>query len=386
MFLPIGTDRPLRRPTLVNHLLIAACVVVFLIQVTTQPETGTSRWMIETTLDPRHFRWWNLLSYQFLHGGPMHLLGNMLFLWVFGPNIEDRLGRLAYLGFFLMGGAAAGGLHALFESSPVIGASGSIAAVTGAYIVFFPRTHIRVLLFFFLIGVYSIPSLWFIGFAIARDLFFQGVESTGGGASGVAHLAHLGGYAFGIGVASALLALRVVPREPYDLVSLMKQAKRRRDFRAVAATGRSPWEHEGNRVRRAGREPADRAREELSRRRAALAEAVRTKDRRSAIERYLALSAEAPVASLGDGPQLELARWLFEDGHYPEADAAFAAFLDQNKSGPEADRVRLMRALIGARYAHDPAGAMAHLDKINPQRLTPDETALFEALRAEVTP
>lgn len=383
MFLPIGTERPLTRPTLVNHLLIGGCVAVFLMQVATRTSGEVADWEWSAMLRPGDVVWWNLLSYQFMHGDFMHLLGNMLFLWVFGPNIEDRLGRLGHLGLFLVGGIAAGGAHLAFDQSPVLGASGSIAAITGAYIVFFPRTHIRVLLFFIFIGVFNIPSVWFIGFAIARDLFGLGI---GGGNSGVAHLAHLGGYGFGFGVAMLLLATKVTAREPYDLLTLGRQAKRRRDFKSATASGRSPWAHETPAsVRKPAKERPDPARDEMVRQRAAIATAVRAGERDTAIALYSALAQKSPDVSMTRAVQLELAGWLFERAEHAQADDAYERYLRQNASDSEADRVRLMSALIRARYTNKRDGAVQRLGEINPERLSAEERNLYDALREETT-
>jgi len=362
----------------VNHVLIGVCVFVFLVQLVTQGE-GPARWQIDAMLRPGDLVWWNLISYQFLHGGFMHLAGNMLFLWVFGPNIEDRLGRIGHLALFLVGGVAAGGLHATFDENPVIGASGSIAAITGAYMVFFPRTHIRVLLFFFIIGVYSIPSIWFIGFAIARDLFWTGVGGTN-----VATLAHLGGYGFGFSVAMTLLATKVVPREPYDLFSLGRQAKRRREFKAVAASGRSPWSHETPAKPRAKRDARlERESEELAASRAAISSAARGNDRETAMRLYLQLASERPEAVLNRALQLDLAGWLFESGRHAEADEAYGRFLAKHPQDAEAHRVRLLSALIRARYLDQGSAALDRLKKVDRSRLNEQEQALHDALRAE---
>src|SRR5690606_10854959 len=121
----------------------------------------------------------------------LHVLGNMLILWVFGTSVEDRLTRWWFLAFYLVGGAAAGAAHALLESSPALGASGAVAAVTGAAIVLFPRSNVKCIVFFFIIGIFNIPAWIFIAFAIAKDIFFAGL---GGG--NVAYFAHLGGYAY----------------------------------------------------------------------------------------------------------------------------------------------------------------------------------------------
>ncbi|MFG0274991.1 MAG: rhomboid family intramembrane serine protease, partial [Phycisphaerales bacterium] len=262
MFLPVGTDRPLRRPTVVNHALIVANIAAFMAMTIALPrgDEEQARALSSLWLHPAadQFNWWTLITYQFLHDpqGFAHILGNMLFLFVFGPNVEDRLGRFGYLAFYLAGGVAAGLAHIAFEAGPVIGASGSIAAVTGAYMTFFPRTRIRVLVFFFIIGIYWIPSVWFIGFAIARDFLFQGFAPD----DGVARLAHLGGYAFGIGVCLALLWFKVLSREPYDLFSLASHAQRRRRFKELASKGQAGWSHgdapgEPKRARKRDSEP-----------------------------------------------------------------------------------------------------------------------------------
>ena len=379
MFLPIGTDRPLKRPTLVNHLLVGACVAVFMAQLASRGTDGASHWESAAMVHPQNIVWWTLLSYQFLHANFMHLAGNMLFLWVFGPNIEDRLGRLGYVALYLVGGMAAGGLHAAFDRNPVIGASGSIAAVTGAYIVFFPRTHIRVLLFFFLIGVYNIPAAWFIGFAIARDLFWTGVGGTN-----VATLAHLGGYGFGITTALTLLATRVVPREAYDLFSLGKQAKRRRDFKAAAAAGHTPWSHEAPaRIRTTPAERPDPRATEIAERRAAIRAKADSGDKDAALRLYLELVHEHPASAMPRALQLDLAGWLFEAGKHSEADAAYALFLDKNPADAESNRVRLISALIRARYLKTASAARERLNAIQAPRLSEEERSLFETLRQE---
>src|SRR5262249_20133954 len=140
-----------------------------------------------------HFRPWTLVTHAFLHAGWLHLLGNMVFLWVFGPNVEDRFTRIGVLIFYLVGGAAAGGAHALLEASPALGAGGAIAAVTGAYIVLFPRTLIKCIVFLIIIGIFQIPAWIFIVLAIAKDMVWVGLPTDN-----VARFAHLGGYAFGM--------------------------------------------------------------------------------------------------------------------------------------------------------------------------------------------
>src|SRR6185295_16297365 len=146
MLIPLGTDRSLRRPTLVNHVLVGLNVAAFIAKLVlekVQPDTYASL-QAQLWLDPRHFHWWALLSSAFLHANFMHVAGNMIFLWVFGPNVEDRFGRVGYPVFYLLGAVVSGGLQVTFyKDNPVLGASGAIAAVTGAYLVLFPHTRIK---------------------------------------------------------------------------------------------------------------------------------------------------------------------------------------------------------------------------------------------------
>jgi len=158
---------------------------------------------------PNKSIWLSILSAMFLHGGWLHLGGNMLFLWIFGDNVEDALGEVGYLAFYLVGGIAAGALQFVLAPNstiPNVGASGAIAAVLGAYIVLYPRARILTAVFFFLITVIELPALAVLGLWFVLQLF-QGVSGLAADVnSGVAYWAHVGG--FGFGVVIALLFLR----------------------------------------------------------------------------------------------------------------------------------------------------------------------------------
>jgi len=143
-----------------------------------------------TPLYPSKAVYLGALTSIFLHGGLLHLLGNMWMLWIFGNNIEDRLGHFKYLAFYLVGGLVATGAHFAVQPSstvPVVGASGAIAAVMGAYVVWFPNAPIRTLVFYFL---RDISAKWFLGIWFITQ-FFTAANS------GVAWMAHVGGFAFG---------------------------------------------------------------------------------------------------------------------------------------------------------------------------------------------
>ena len=139
-----------------------------------------------------------LISSMFMHGGWMHLVGNMLFLWVFGDNIEATVGSFNFLLFYFIGGLFASAGHIISDPDsmiPTVGASGAIAAVLGAYLVMFPKSQIKML---FLLGMrtFKIPAMLFLGFWIAQQLWSGFTTSTEGG--GTAWWAHIGGFIFGV--------------------------------------------------------------------------------------------------------------------------------------------------------------------------------------------
>ena len=158
---------------------------------------------------------------MFLHGGFMHLAGNMLFLWVFGDNVEYRFGRIQFLAFYLGAGIAAVWAQTLVSSNstiPMIGASGAIAGVLGAYLLLFPFSRVTTLVIMGLIFVTRVPALLLLGFWVALQVF-SGIGSLvpNSPAGGVAYFAHLGGFAAGLAVVTAYHLLRgepLIPRRP----------------------------------------------------------------------------------------------------------------------------------------------------------------------------
>jgi membrane associated rhomboid family serine protease len=144
----------------------------------------------------------SILTSMFMHGGFMHLAGNMLYLWIFGDNIEDFLGRVKYVIFYLVSGLAAVGVFTLTSwgsTVPLVGASGAIAGVLGAYMVLYPRARVHTIIFFGFITHVRIPAKILLGFWFILQLF-QGLPdlvADGASSGGVAWFAHVGGFAFG---------------------------------------------------------------------------------------------------------------------------------------------------------------------------------------------
>lgn len=360
VLIPLGVDRPLKRRSAINPSILAAMVVAYFIQLLAQAADAdvADRLLAHLALDPDRATPWSYVTYAFLHdpSSPFHLMFNALFLWVFGPSVEDRLGRIGYPAFFLLGAAASGFAHTLVSHAPVIGASGAISGVGGAFLVLFPRTRIKTFCFFIIVGFLSIPAYWFIAIAIIRDFAPLGLDIS----DGVAHAAHLGGYLFGIATAAGLLAAGVLKREPhYDLVSILRHRSRRQGFTAARRiqSGRAPTDKA---------EPADP--DPLALARAAVTEALGRADIPGAIGAYRALLAQharSPGAlALSRRAQYDLANHIFQSGDHALAAAAYQGFLDAYPRDPEAADVKLLLATIRARYLNDPVGAKALLHEI----------------------
>jgi membrane associated rhomboid family serine protease len=160
---------------------------------------------------PSHLQAWEtVFTSMFMHGSILHIAGNMLFLWIFGNNIEDAMGPIKFIGFYLVGGVAALALQVAIgpnSTAPTIGASGAIAAVLGGYIVLYPHARVLTLVFIFLFfTVIELPAAVMLGIWFAEQALFGAANLTNptGGGGGVAYFAHVGGFAFG------LLAVRVL--------------------------------------------------------------------------------------------------------------------------------------------------------------------------------
>jgi membrane associated rhomboid family serine protease len=154
--------------------------------------------------------WFTALSSMFMHGGLLHIGGNMLFLWVFGNNVEDAMGRVKFLAFYIVGGLAAMALQVAVgpnETVPSVGASGAVAAVLGGYLLLYPRARVLTLVFLFVFFTFiQIPAMFFLVIWFGEQVlfgYFNQVNPTGGG-GGVAYFAHIGGFLFGVLTVKAL--------------------------------------------------------------------------------------------------------------------------------------------------------------------------------------
>src|SRR5438128_241947 len=220
---PVGDDRVSGGPApLVTLGLVVLNVLVFLFEVS-QPAGALQSFIQAGGVVPREYKlardlaptiplpfWTTLVTSMFLHGGWLHLGGNMLYLWIFGDNLEKMMGHARFLVFYLACGIAAGLTHIFFSGAsniPTVGASGAISGVLGGYLVLFPRNRVRVLTRG---GIVALPAIVVLGFWIVIQLI-NGIGSLAvtTATGGVAYMAHIGGF-----VAGLVLVRLMSPRRP----------------------------------------------------------------------------------------------------------------------------------------------------------------------------
>jgi tetratricopeptide (TPR) repeat protein len=292
----------------------------------------------------------------------------MLFLWVFGNAVNDRFGNVGYLAFYLAGGELAGvGYLLLAGNAPVLGASGAISAVTGAYLVLFPRARVTLLLWFYVVTTFEMSSIYFLLFQFVTNLWMSlDINmTTGAVAGGVAYVAHSAGYVFGIVIALLLLATRVLPRDVFDLLNLFRSAHRRSQFRRMVVEGYVPFRtadpgqelrdrHQRRFVesRTVGSRPDDTAAAQELELRKAISESLAKHDLASAARQYLQLVQIAQDAVLSRQNQLDVANQLMDQQLYPVAADAYERFIRSYGDYEHIADIDLMLGLIYSRYLH----------------------------------
>ncbi len=198
--IPLKDDNPRSRRPFVNIALIASNIVVFYYEITLGFNYMFERYALNSVNIIQGENLATLVTSMFLHGGFMHLLGNMLYLWIFGDNIENYLGHVRYIFFYVICGLCAAFAHIFLagvSETPMVGASGAISGVLGAYLVKYPRARILVLIPYFFLIVQKIPALFVLGFWFFIQLFW-GLTSMPTEGGGIAFWAHVGGFVAGL--------------------------------------------------------------------------------------------------------------------------------------------------------------------------------------------
>lgn len=200
--IPIKDNIPSRKRPFITIAFIVINVVVFIYEMSLGRDVNT--FIFHFGMIPRNIvagqGIHTLFTSMFLHGGFWHILGNMLYLWIFGDNVEDAFGHFGFLAMYLVTGLAGSAAHiltAVGSKVPTIGASGAVSGVLGAYFILYPRAQVLALVpIFFFIRFMALPAFIFLGFWFFLQLLY-GASSMGGGA-GVAFFAHIGGFVVGV--------------------------------------------------------------------------------------------------------------------------------------------------------------------------------------------
>jgi len=254
--IPLRDTTPTRNVPVVNNTIIGINVVVFILQLSLGAEGN--KFIFTYGLVPARYsipqlsayfsapqQIFSFVSFMFLHGGFWHLLGNMWSLYIFGDNVEDRLGPLRYLMFYLICGVASGVSHLLLNwhsNLPTIGASGAIAGVMGAYFILHPRSKILTLIPIFFIPYFiEIPAYVFLGLWFA--LQFISATASQGQAGGVAWWAHIGGFIFGIIFLKIIIILALPGAQPPAAIRRVTARKKSPHLQVIRPVGPGPDPH-----------------------------------------------------------------------------------------------------------------------------------------------
>ena len=327
---PLGFVRPDTTDPLVQDYIRAVIqatgvppsqrVVAAIVRGLSQGDLFGFRWGFRPS-DPQFI---TLFTAMFLHGGFFHLAGNMLFLWIYGDNVEHRLGRFPFLAAYLGTGIAATMVHALFNGGsllPVVGASGAISGVLGCYFIWFPRNRVRlwVMLFPFFMNVLHAPARLVLGFYLLADNLLPFLISSGTGGTGVAYGAHIGGFLGGLVLASTV---------------------NRRSLRVHPAEARANVGHP---------------------RPGSLVDLIEDGDYEAAARNYVGLSSGETRRLLSERHSMMLGTWMAAKGHPHAALVLFQRHLRDYPIGPAAADAHVSAGLLQLRTFGQPTAAYQHL-------------------------
>jgi len=366
MLVPYGVDNPMRRLPLMNWALIAANVALFGLQV-----YGEVDITVYGTV-PAHLRWYQPLTSAFLHSGIVHLAMNMIFLWTFGNNVNDKLGHWRYLGLYLVFAYASDLGHALMATGliarvPCIGASGAVFGVVGAYLAFYPINDVKMWYFLFIfMGTFRCSAFWIIGFYVAWDVY----HAVNGTAGAVAVFAHLTGFAAGLAAGMLFLRRNWVERDDYDLLARLtgrhKWAKRFSRSEALASV--APADEDTER-----RALADRMRRHL-------ASQVEARQLEAACETYRGFVRTYPGEALDSHTHIELANWLLKARRLPEAAAALHHFAVTHPRHEQAADALYSAGVLYVRHLAQPQRGRALLSQAARLLMNPEKASRAAAL------
>lgn len=219
MIIPYSTEVLIKKWPFSNLAIMGGCIVSFVVLLAGGISLPVLEAMVLTGWNPV-----GLIGHQFIHAGLWHLLFNMLYLWVFGNAVCEKIGNLAYAGTFLLAGVAAGGIHNIMDGDPAVGASGAINGIVGLYLVLYPINRINCFYWFFRPGTFDISGFWLIIFWLMVDVWhaFSGAET------GIAYWAHVGGFLSGFSIGILFLKTGVAKMARYDNPTLLDYMSKRK--------------------------------------------------------------------------------------------------------------------------------------------------------------
>ncbi len=383
--IPIRVSISPRKTPYTNYVLIAVNIIIFMLSYhpTTQRYGAQSfteplrAWAQAFELTPAQPQIWQFVTYSFLHGSWEHIIFNMYFLYLFGNNVNDKLGHTGYTCFYLAGAVVSGIGHAMLSSTPVLGASGAVAAITGAYLVLFPKTLITIVYWFFFIGTIELHAIYFIGLKmIVIDNIVN--KST----PHVAYSAHLSGYAFGVIATMLLLVTGLIPQHYADLLAMIKQGNRRRKYRGVVSGEYDPFKgrlHKKNVKSKdvgteAGKEKDDKA---LKLRTEAIS-FINQRNLSAAARAYMELTKEDRSQTLPERHQLDIANQLMAMNQWECSAQAYENFLANYKTYQYLEQVELMLGILYSRYLRRKDDAIEHLTSASTRLTDPGQIKMCE--------
>jgi hypothetical protein len=251
----------------------------------------------------------------------------------------------------------------LFSEAPVLGASGAVAAVTGAYLVLFPQTLITVIYWLFFIGTVEVPALYFIAFKLI--IYDNVISPSFGPPISIAHGAHLAGYTFGIATVVVLLATHILSGSSYDMWAMIKRWNRRRQYQDVVSSGYDPFAGRTRRViaKEVNKSPAEKQKEEqIMQIRSDISNRIMQRNLPAAAEAYIELMELDSEQVLPGKQLLDIANQLAGESRHAESARAYEQFLSHYGTYEYIEQVELMLGIIYARYLNQPDLAVKHLE------------------------
>ncbi|MDD5328217.1 MAG: rhomboid family intramembrane serine protease [Phycisphaerae bacterium] len=369
MLLPIRTSIWPQRTPYANYALIIANVMFFLLTYYPHKSaiTGSGEVLrdgaVQFMLTPFRPHLWQFISYAFLHSSIMHIFGNMYFLYLFGNNVNGKLGNINYLCLYFGGAVFAGIGHVFLHINPVLGASGAVAAVTGAYLVLFPQTLITIVYWFIFIGTMELSALYFIAFKL---IVWDNIVEPRFSPDAIAYDAHLAGYTFGIAAILIMLATGLISSSQFDLWAMIKRWNQRRRYRDVVSDGYDPFDAQPVRRQIKVKEvKKTAAQQQLDEKIKQLREEIISR----AFQHNLSAAASAYLELVGlDSGQLlprqhllDIANQLTSESRHAESAQAYEKFLTHYGNYEYVEQVELMVGVLYSRYLDKPELAIKHL-------------------------